>query len=538
MTEVHPVIEAQMLGKSFGNVDALKEINLSIAPGSIFGPNGAGKSTFLRLVLDLIRPTSGVLRVLGVPPHIGGATLRRRIGYLPGDLRLDGRVTGHAVLHHLSRISGPVEVGVVERMAKRLELDLSRPIRTLSKGNKQKIGLIQAFMHRPELLVLDEPTSGLDPLVQQEFLAMVKEAREHGQTVLLSSHVLSEIQQAADVVSILRSGRVVSVSTVDQLRMSAGRAIQAEFSHTTANRLRAGLAQVTGLSGLTIRDMGRPPCSPRQFGVTSTTSPRQSPFSPLWTFRSRKLTSRKPYCRSTVIPAMVDKSLPVFRRALSQNWLSLTAWTLGVAAALLLYLPLFPSIGGRNSQISQLVKSLPDGLVRSLNYQNITSGSGYVESTFYGLIGFLLIAICAVSWGTAAIAGDEESGGLELTLAHAVTRKQLVLERALAITVRLIWLTTASVVLVFVLNSSAELNIRFPNLLAAAAAWLGLGLLLASIALAVGAFTGRRIFASGIASGVAVVFYFLNAVNWRRYGTFLPTAGHFVTRLSVTVPTA
>ena len=205
-------INTRALTKRYGSHTALHGLDLRVERGSVFGligPNGAGKTTTLRLLLDIIRPTAGEITVLGENPRAAGAKLRRRIGYIPGELRLEGRIKGGALLKHLAEISGPVPPGSIERLAERLDLDLTRPVRTLSKGNRQKLGLVQAFMHEPELLVLDEPTSGLDPLVQREFLAMLREARQAGQTVLLSSHVLSEVQQAADDVVVLaeRSGR-------------------------------------------------------------------------------------------------------------------------------------------------------------------------------------------------------------------------------------------------------------------------------------------------------------------------------------------
>ena len=226
-------IEARALTKRYGRTTALASIDLDVAPGSVFGvigPNGAGKTTTMRLLLDIIRPTAGEIRVLGESPRSGGRELRRRIGFLPGELRLEGRITGRALLDYYAQISGPVAPAAISGLADRLGLDLSRPVRTLSKGNKQKLGLVQAFMHRPPLLVLDEPTSGLDPLVQQEFLALVKEASGNGQTVFLSSHVLSEIQQAADAVAILRAGTVVSVSSVDALRLTAVRRVRGRLA--------------------------------------------------------------------------------------------------------------------------------------------------------------------------------------------------------------------------------------------------------------------------------------------------------------------
>ena len=188
------VIEARGLQKKYGKHLAVDGIGLRVERGSVFGligPNGAGKTTTLRMLVDIIRPTAGELKVLGSVPRRSGIALRRRIGYLPGGLKVAERIQGGTVLRHLAQISGPVEPSRIETLAERLGLDLSRPVRALSKGNRQKLGLIQAFMHRPELLILDEPTSGLDPLVQREFLEMVREAREAGQSVLLSSHILT-----------------------------------------------------------------------------------------------------------------------------------------------------------------------------------------------------------------------------------------------------------------------------------------------------------------------------------------------------------
>lgn len=235
-------VSAQSLTKSFGRREVLHGVDFSVAAGSVFGvigPNGAGKTTTMRCLLDIIRPSSGQVRVLGVDPRTGGPGLRRRIGYLPGELFLEGRVTGRKLLAHYQAISGPVPPGRIDALAERLGLDLDRHTRKLSKGNKQKLGLVQAFMHQPELLILDEPTSGLDPLVQQEFHGMVREARHRGQTIFLSSHVLSEIQQTADTVGILRDGRIIAVESVGGLQVGAIRRI----------RLTAGTA-----SGLTADD--------------------------------------------------------------------------------------------------------------------------------------------------------------------------------------------------------------------------------------------------------------------------------------------
>jgi ABC-2 type transport system ATP-binding protein len=254
-----PAIRTTELSKRYGSHTALHGLDLTIEPGTVFGligPNGAGKTTTLRMLLDIIRPTSGTAQVLGEEPRTGGPSLRRRIGFVPGELRLEGRVKGRALLNHFADISGPVAPGAIDALAERLGLDLTRQVRHLSKGNKQKLGLVQAFMHSPELLVLDEPTSGLDPLVQREFMAMVREARDNGQTVLLSSHVLSEIQQTADVVAVLSQGRVVAEGAVASLRLASIRRVRAGLADTTEDAVRTALGKLTHLHDLEVSTVG------------------------------------------------------------------------------------------------------------------------------------------------------------------------------------------------------------------------------------------------------------------------------------------
>jgi ABC-2 type transport system permease protein len=208
---------------------------------------------------------------------------------------------------------------------------------------------------------------------------------------------------------------------------------------------------------------------------------------------------------------MRTEPIPLFRLALVSSWRSLLAWSAGVVAAITLYVPLFPSIGG-NPDVQALLDSLPPELVDAIGYESISTGAGYVHSTFYGLIGFVLLVIAASTWSTAAIAGDEETGTLELTLAHGITRTQLVLERGAAIAVRLSWLSALSVVLVLALDGPAGLEIEPGHLVAEAAAFLGLGLVVAAAGLAGGAVSGRRVVALTASAGIAVVSYALNAV--------------------------
>ncbi|MET1044753.1 MAG: ABC transporter ATP-binding protein [Microbacteriaceae bacterium] len=246
-------VRTEALVKRFGRTTALRGLDLAVPTGSIFGvigPNGSGKTTTMRVVLDIVRPTSGRVEVLGTHPRQGGPALRRRIGYLPGELKLESRVRGGDLLTHLARISGGVPQNEITDLADRLHLDLNRQVRTLSKGNKQKLGIVQAFMHRPDLLVLDEPTSGLDPLVQQQVHELLREAAGHGQTVFLSSHVLSEVQNTATEVAILREGRVITVNTVEELRRSAIRRVHVEIADAAAPALHALLISLPGVSNL------------------------------------------------------------------------------------------------------------------------------------------------------------------------------------------------------------------------------------------------------------------------------------------------
>lgn len=244
-------VQTQELTKRYGPVPAVRSLDLTVEAGTVFGligPNGSGKTTTLRMLLDIIRPTSGSAVVLGSTPRAGGAELRRRIGYVPGDLRITDRSRGRTLLRRFADISAPVPEARIASLAERLDVDLSRPARSLSKGNRQKLGLIQAFMHNPELLILDEPTSGLDPLVQREFLAMVREARDEGRTVLLSSHVLSEIQQTADMVAVLSQGRIVAQGDVASLRINRIRRIQASVTGADPAQLQSEL-ELTGFHG-------------------------------------------------------------------------------------------------------------------------------------------------------------------------------------------------------------------------------------------------------------------------------------------------
>jgi ABC-2 type transport system ATP-binding protein len=221
------------LSKDFGSGRGLFDLDLEVEQGEVFGflgPNGAGKSTTMRLLLDLIKATSGSASVCGLDTRSDSLEIRRRVGFLPGDLALYPKLTGARVLDYLAELRGSVDRRVRSSLAERFDAQLDRPIRELSTGNRQKLGLIQAFMHEPEVLILDEPIAGLDPLVQQSFHALLGEVSAQGRTVFLSSHALSEVERVTHRVAILRQGRLVVVDSLENLREVAVHRLEIDFA--------------------------------------------------------------------------------------------------------------------------------------------------------------------------------------------------------------------------------------------------------------------------------------------------------------------
>ena len=228
-----PVIETGALTKRYGRTLALDRLDLTVRAGEVvgyLGPNGAGKTTTLRLLMGYLRPTAGSARVLGLDAWRDSVAVHRRTGYLSGDSRPWPRMTARAAARHLSRLRGITDDRGTVRLAERLDADLDRPIGALSKGNRQKVGLILALIGDPDLLLLDEPTSGLDPLVQQEFQQILRERVDAGAAVLLSSHVLSEVARIADRVAMIRDGRLVVLETMAGLREKARHTVEVRFA--------------------------------------------------------------------------------------------------------------------------------------------------------------------------------------------------------------------------------------------------------------------------------------------------------------------
>ena len=247
-----PAIQTAGLSKTYGTTHAVVDLDLRVESGEVLaflGPNGAGKSTTIRMLLGLQTPTKGSARVFGLDSHRDRVEIHRRTGYLPGDLELFPRLTGQRHIDWFAGAHGGVDDSIVKQLVERFDVTLDRPVKELSKGNRQKIGLVLAFMTRPDLLILDEPTSGLDPLMQNEFEALVRETVAESRTVFLSSHELDEVQRLADRVAIIKEGRLVVTDTVDGLRRSLPQKMEVRFGRPVQHSLFDALAGVRVAAG-------------------------------------------------------------------------------------------------------------------------------------------------------------------------------------------------------------------------------------------------------------------------------------------------
>lgn len=246
------VVTVRGLTRRFGKHRGLDDVTFQVEAGEVFGylgPNGAGKSLTIRLLLGLYHASAGEARVFGLDPRRDAVEIHRRVGYLPGELSLFPRLTGRQHLEWAAGMRGLVDRSRQDELIERFGADLDRPVRVLSKGNRQKVGIVMAFMHRPELLVLDEPTSGLDPLLQDEFARLVRESVDEGSTVFLSSHELDEVQRLVDRLAIIKEGRIIVTDTVEGLRRSAPPTIELRFDAPVDLGRFAGLDGVRILSG-------------------------------------------------------------------------------------------------------------------------------------------------------------------------------------------------------------------------------------------------------------------------------------------------
>jgi ABC-2 type transport system ATP-binding protein len=227
-----PAIQIEDLSKRFGATQALTELNLEVKQGEVFGylgPNGAGKTTTIRVLLGLVRPTSGRAAIFGLDSQHQAMEAHRRLAYVPGEANLWPSLTGSETLHLLGKVQGRVDAAYRDALIERFSFDPSKKVRTYSKGNRQKLILIAALQTRPDLLVLDEPSSGLDPIMEQAFRHCIREARDAGQSVFLSSHILSEVEALCDRVAILREGRLVEMGTLSEMRHLSSLTVEAVF---------------------------------------------------------------------------------------------------------------------------------------------------------------------------------------------------------------------------------------------------------------------------------------------------------------------
>jgi ABC-2 type transport system ATP-binding protein len=248
---VTAIIQIEKLTKSYGAHRGITDIDLEVNEGEAFGflgPNGAGKTTTIRTLLDHIRPTSGRALVFGIQTNVDPVAIHRRVGYLPGEFALYDKLTGGQTIEYFANLRGGVNTPYQADLVRRLDVDTSRKFKEYSKGNKQKIGLIVALQHRPDLLILDEPTSGLDPLVQQTFYEIIREAKAEGRTIFLSSHILSEVEKTCDRVAIIREGRLVQVDRVEALRDLSHHQVELRFAGDVPVGAFAALAGVSDVT--------------------------------------------------------------------------------------------------------------------------------------------------------------------------------------------------------------------------------------------------------------------------------------------------
>jgi ABC-2 type transport system ATP-binding protein len=249
-----PVITLEKLTKSYGKSRGIIDVDLEVQQGEVFGflgPNGAGKTTTIRTMLDLIRPTSGRALVFGIESTADPVAIHKRIGYIPGEFALYDRLTGKQTLEYFGNLRGGVDPAYQASLIDRFELEAGKRFKEYSKGNKQKVGVIAALQHKPELLILDEPTSGLDPLVQQTFFTTLREAVAGGATAFLSSHILSEVEKSCERVAIIRDGRLVKLGTVESLRDLAHHQVELRFSGAVPSDT---FAQIPGVSDIVTED--------------------------------------------------------------------------------------------------------------------------------------------------------------------------------------------------------------------------------------------------------------------------------------------
>ena len=429
-------IQVQGLTKSYGKVRALRGIDLEVGRGEIFGflgPNGAGKTTTIRCLLDMIRPDGGKALLLGLDPQADPVAVQARTGYLPGEMQFYDNLTVERQLRFFSDMrDGRAEWGYVRQLAERLDLDLKPQIKNLSKGNKQKVGVIQALMHRPELLLLDEPTSGLDPLMQQEVLGLLREANAAGATVFFSSHIMSEVESVAGRVAIIRAGEIVEVAETESLTRRALNRLTVRFKRPV------DVADFASLPGVDDPLPGRPGPA-----VTLQVSGRHGdagagpgpPARPGPGDRASQPGRGLPDLLQKVSFSKEIKTMKrlwtTFRYTFTGLRGQILGWGLGLALYGLMIVPMYDMLAAQQEQLQQMIASYPPEF---LAFFGGDANSLITPAGFLGMYAFsmmpVIIGIFAVMAGSGLIVSDEERGRLDLIMAHPVGRTAFFFGRA------------------------------------------------------------------------------------------------------------
>ncbi len=498
-------IETHELTKRYGQARGIVSLDLEVPPGEVFGflgPNGAGKSTAIRTLLDFQRPTSGTAEVLGLDSRRDSVAIHRRVGYLPGDLRLFDTMTGAHHVGWFSRARGGHDEALTATLVERFDIDLERPVNQLSKGNRQKVGLLLAFMHRPELLILDEPTSGLDPLVQAEFELLLRETVDDGRTVLLSSHSLDEVQRVADRVAIIREGELVVTDTVESLRAKAPRVMTLTFPQPVdPGRFRA-LPEVSHVEargsslevGLARRH--RPGAHGR--GRTRGDRPLGSPRQP-----RRAVPLLLPGGRPAVIGEITALDLASRRR-------SLIAYSAGMAIYVVIIVALYPSFKDQTSLNDFTTNQ--QGLAALFGISgSLTTPTGWMSANIYANFLPLILLMLTIGYGAWCLAGQEHDGRLELVMSLPFTRTRVVLEKVVTMVI-LAGVLSIVVFLAALVGRAFELTLDVGHLATASLGVMLLGIDLGLLALAAGGASGNRGFALASASTVAVASFLLSSL--------------------------
>ncbi|MDZ7733269.1 MAG: ATP-binding cassette domain-containing protein [Acidimicrobiia bacterium] len=504
-------IETERLTKSYGPHRGIVDVDLAVRPGEVFGflgPNGAGKTTLIRVLLDLLRPTSGHARVLGLDPRLDGPTVRSRVAYLPRvTSRSYERLTGLEHLRWLGELAGGVDDRRIHETAEHFGLDLSRPIGQLSKGNRQKVGLCQVLMRDAELLVMDEPTGGLDPLVQHAFQDAVREIAAAGRTVFLSSHVLDEVQELTDRVAIIREGRIVAVRAVEEMRAESVRRLTVRFGRVPGDDAVAAVATLEGVRDLVATD------SSLSFTLDGSIDPL---IKRLAAYEVEDLVERTGRPRRGVPHLLRGRvvNLAIARREVLDRARGLVAWTCGFVFLLAVTIATYPSLRDEPG-IGHFEEEIPDALRAFTGGEefDFTSAPGLVNSRLLAFLLPLLVLVYVIGYGSRLVAGEHQQGRLDLVLSYPVTRRRVLAER-LGVLVVIVGLFCALVALALTWGGlPVDLDLEPGGVLAACLMLGVLGLLFGALAAAAGAVTLERSLAYAVAGGYAAFAYFVNSLS-------------------------